>query len=551
MAGAAVLYYGERMYKETRLKLAIALSVCFMSIELSGGYLSNSIAIFSDAAHLLTDIAGFGVSLVAAIASKQEGTKELTFGLARVEVLAALCSVLSLWLITGILLYEAGVRAQAWWEGHPPAVNGVFMFGVALFGVFVNLCLGWVFHQDHGGELHPGHSHSHEHGHCSHNISNGDNQSSSITNWSKVIVGDNLSKYEPLGMDSTHGNPLPTSIESSGTTSSDEDSDDQRDSVNSVVTCCGSGSGSSILLRGECCATAGVSALEIQYQLKQAMYCSTDVRSFITSPYPHSKRSLSRLRNSTLPSTSTQSGNDALENQPDGVTVSTLQTTIPSTLIDSKSKITANDYICTHSYGDDHNHSHSHAHIPSDEDEKVLETEHESKNVQTGGDVNLEAAYLHVLTDLIQSIGVALAGLLIYLMPHWQIVDPLCTFVFSLLALYSTFPLIKKIVRILLEGTPSHVRLRASLYCYIVPYYPHYLSLSHSRKSPQIDWERLHEKLASIDGVTNVHDLHIWSISSQATALTCHLRVSLYILQLFYYIYSLFWYNRQNIHKLR
>eukprot|EP01032_Pedospumella_encystans_P034007 gene34007-38438_t len=59
-----------KMEKETRLKLAICLSLVFMCIEIAGGYLANSIAIFSDAAHLLTDIAGFAIALIATIAAK-------------------------------------------------------------------------------------------------------------------------------------------------------------------------------------------------------------------------------------------------------------------------------------------------------------------------------------------------------------------------------------------------------------------------------------------------------------------------------------------------
>ena len=73
-------------------------------------------------------------------------------------------------------------------------------------------------------------------------------------------------------------------------------------------------------------------------------------------------------------------------------------------------------------------------------------------------DANLQAAYLHVLTDLIQSIGVAFAGLVVWVKPHWQIVDPICTFVFSILVLSYTIPLIQRITHVLMEGKPEHVR---------------------------------------------------------------------------------------------
>ena len=69
-----------------------------------------------------------------------------------------------------------------------------------------------------------------------------------------------------------------------------------------------------------------------------------------------------------------------------------------------------------------------------------------------------QAAYLHVLTDLIQSIAVAFAGLVLWAKPHWQIVDPICTFVFSLLVLSYTIPLVQRITHVLMEGKPEHVR---------------------------------------------------------------------------------------------
>lgn len=131
-----------KLEKETRLKLAIVLSSIFLVGEVIGGYLANSIAIYSDAAHLLTDIAGFAIAFVASIASRTPGTKLLTFGLVRVEVFGALISVLSLWVITCFLLVSAYYRAVDWFRGEAEEVDGKLMFFVALFGVLVNICLG-------------------------------------------------------------------------------------------------------------------------------------------------------------------------------------------------------------------------------------------------------------------------------------------------------------------------------------------------------------------------------------------------------------------------
>jgi solute carrier family 30 (zinc transporter), member 2 len=165
------------MDKQTKLQLAICLATGFMIVEIVGGYIANSLAIYSDAAHLLTDIAGFAISLVAVLAAQRPGCKDYTYGLVRAEVFGALASILSLWVITAFLVSEAYVRAVMWIENRAEPVNGKLMFFVALFGVFVNLCLGCVFGGEHGSSFafhshehdhdHHGmdHSHSHSHGH--------------------------------------------------------------------------------------------------------------------------------------------------------------------------------------------------------------------------------------------------------------------------------------------------------------------------------------------------------------------------------------------------
>jgi zinc transporter 2 len=110
-------------------------------------------------------------------------------------------------------------------------------------------------------------------------------------------------------------------------------------------------------------------------------------------------------------------------------------------------------------------------------------------------DVNLKAAVLHVITDFVQAVGVAVAGAVIWFKPDWQIVDPLCTFLFSFMVVWSTVNMLRSVVSILLEGVPPH-----------------------------IDYQGVKDRLAAISGVNDVHDLHIWSISSGKIVLTAHLR---------------------------
>ena len=69
----------------------------------------------------------------------------------------------------------------------------------------------------------------------------------------------------------------------------------------------------------------------------------------------------------------------------------------------------------------------------------TLEKEESQKISLAASDLNLYAAYLHAITDLVQSIGVLVAGIIIYFKPHWQIADPICTFIFAILGFF--FPL--------------------------------------------------------------------------------------------------------------
>lgn len=152
------------MSKKVRLSMAIGLSTTFMIIEIVGGLLSGSLAVLSDAAHLLTDIFGFSLALLAVYLSEYAASEDYTFGLGRAEVVGALASVLTLWVMTGWLVCAAATRTYDWFQGTAEPVNGRFMFIVACLGVLVNICLSTVFIQEHGAGL----THDHSHGHCHH-----------------------------------------------------------------------------------------------------------------------------------------------------------------------------------------------------------------------------------------------------------------------------------------------------------------------------------------------------------------------------------------------
>lgn len=235
-----------------KLKVAVFLSIGFVFVELAGGFYSGSLAIMTDAAHLLADVAGFGISLMAIKYAQKIATSKMSFGYDRIEVLGVLGSIGMIWIIVGFLFVEAVERIQ-----NPQPINAPLMMCVAGVGVVVNISIGSVLHE-------------HEH---------------------------------------------------------------------------------------------------------------------------------------------------------------------------------------------DHVHSHSHANI------------------------NVKAAFIHAVGDLIQSVGVLLAAVLIWFKPEWHLADPVCTITFGLLVLWTTFGLAKKSLIILMVSTPENI-------------------------SPS----QLRDELRSIPGIVGVHDLHVWTL---------------------------------------
>ena len=73
--------------------------------------------------------------------------------------------------------------------------------------------------------------------------------------------------------------------------------------------------------------------------------------------------------------------------------------------------------------------------------------------------MNIDAAYLHVLGDMLMSVGVIIAAILIYFVPSFWYADPICTYLFSIIVMFTTIPIVKNCIRILMEGTPLNINL--------------------------------------------------------------------------------------------
>jgi cobalt-zinc-cadmium efflux system protein len=117
-----------------KLTIALLLILGFMAAEVVTGILANSLALISDAAHMLTDAAAIALSLVAIRLSKRPAEGRMTFGLKRVEILSAQVNGITLLVLAAIIAIE-GIRRLF----DPPGVDGGLVLVVALAGVVVNI----------------------------------------------------------------------------------------------------------------------------------------------------------------------------------------------------------------------------------------------------------------------------------------------------------------------------------------------------------------------------------------------------------------------------
>jgi cobalt-zinc-cadmium efflux system protein len=123
---------------QKRLAVALALIVGFMAAEVAVGIVVHSLALLSDAAHMLTDAGAIGLSLVALRLAARPARGALTYGLKRAEILSAQINGATLLVLAGLIVFAAIRRLIA-----PPDVGGWAVIGVALGGIAVNVVATW------------------------------------------------------------------------------------------------------------------------------------------------------------------------------------------------------------------------------------------------------------------------------------------------------------------------------------------------------------------------------------------------------------------------
>ena len=107
----------------------------------------------------------------------------------------------------------------------------------------------------------------------------------------------------------------------------------------------------------------------------------------------------------------------------------------------------------------------------------------------------MKAAQIHILGDTIQSAGVIIGALVVYFGGEdYFIADPIITIIFTILVTFTTLPIMKESIRVLMEGQPDN-----------------------------INYEVVKKKLENVKGVVNVHDLHMWSLNPGFISLSAHI----------------------------
>jgi cobalt-zinc-cadmium efflux system protein len=138
----------ERHTETRRLLWASVISAVYFIAELVAGFLTNSLALLSDAGHMLSDIGAMALSLFAFRMARRPATHQSTYGFHRVEILAALFNGLTLWLMVGIIFTAAFNRFA-----EPPMVKSFGMMIVAVVGLLVNIAAAAILHGGHRHNL--------------------------------------------------------------------------------------------------------------------------------------------------------------------------------------------------------------------------------------------------------------------------------------------------------------------------------------------------------------------------------------------------------------
>lgn len=140
---------------------------------------------------------------------------------------------------------------------------------------------------------------------------------------------------------------------------------------------------------------------------------------------------------------------------------------------------------------------HNHAHATDTSEPPHQHSHGNGAHGHSHMNMNVRAAILHIVGDIIQSIGVLVAALIVHFWPHLKLADPICTILFAILVFMTTYSIMKDTIHILMEGFP-----------------------------PDISYEIVRTMLCdNIPDIRSVHSLHVWSLTHGRNVLSVHLTV--------------------------
>ncbi|XP_058059678.1 proton-coupled zinc antiporter SLC30A2-like [Anopheles bellator] len=407
-ATSATESYGKA--EKRKLMWATLFTVAFMIAEFVGGYLSGSLAIMTDAAHLLSDCISFIIAILSIWISNRPPDGRMSFGYRRVEVLSALLSIFGIWALTAVLVVMSANRLI---EGHYE-IDADTMIIVAVLGVVMNVATAFILHGScsvvHHGHSHGGLGHSYGGGHSHHSHSSPARPRAKAQQL--TVAGLPLSRS---------CSPIPKRIPR--TYSCDEKKCDKMEQL--------------------------------------------IIQNYPPSPQTTSPRS-SRHNSFALTSDSSQPNLDTILSS----ARLKLNKEHLRHRMSFDANINSPDLICSSKVGysrisldpgSSRGHSDEEAgHSDTERSSSAGEHHHQcsdSSAEEDSSNLNVRAAIIHVIGDFIQSIGVLIAAVVIKLAPNLKVFDPICTFVFSVIVLVTTVRIFRDSMRILVDAVPSDVTL--------------------------------------------------------------------------------------------
>ena len=416
-----------------------------------GGYYAHSLAVMSDAAHLLSDLGTLCMSLTTLTYAARRAPATHSFGLHRAELLGALFSVASLWAVTGALLYAAAQRLR-----QPERVQGQAMMAIALLGVAVNVALAAVLSGAQG--------HGHSHG--------------GLRGAEGACDG---------GHGHSHGDDAAGGADCCG-------AEHEEDEEAGLLPRAANGSSSSGELRARACGGGGCghshgAPAAGRPPLVPMRLGAPEAAAAEAQAPPAGAVFFTRGR---MPSSSGLKGSNASLASDDSDGSATPGGTVPAALAAAMMAASPPPSPARASRSSAHMRSSSGGRGSAPAAAAVSHSRGACGGEAT--DVNMRGAYLHVLADLAQSCGVAVAGMIIWARPSLRWLDPLCTLGFSAAVLVASSRLLRDVVDVIMERTPRGV-----------------------------DAAALSAELAALPGVAGVHDLHVWALMPGKLLLTVHL----------------------------